>query len=186
MIYYQDDKIKIRDICAQDVVDLFSCSVDRELNLHDPKSIPCTSKELVSECINYCRRFEDEVMNEDAAAVKYKYFIITNNEDYFIGFVNFFSIDKERKQCEMGITIGDKRYWRKGIAYTAIKIAEKYIFDNMDIDRIYIETGENNEPALRLFKKLGFQRCGEYLEEDDFKFIVMEKKRFGFVREKIE
>jgi len=179
MIYYQDENIKIRDICDEDVVDLFSCSVDREINLHDPKPLPRSSKELIKECINYCSRFDKEVMNEDTAAIKYKYFIITNNEGDFIGFVNFFSIDKEKKQCEMGITIGDKRYWRKGIAFTSIKIAEKYIFDNMDIDRIYIETGENNEAALSLFKKLGFQKCGEYLEEEDFKFIVMEKKRLA-------
>lgn len=178
--YYQDENIKIRDICSEDVINLFSCRIDKELNLHDPRPTPNTSKELVAECINYCKRFDIEIMNENIEDRKYKYFIITNNEGNFIGFVNFFSIDKVKKQGEMGVIIADKRYWKKGIAFTAINVVTKYIFDNMDINRIYIETGETNKPALRLFDKLGFNKCGEYLEDDDFKFIVMEKRRVSF------
>ncbi|ERI93298.1 acetyltransferase, GNAT family [Clostridiales bacterium oral taxon 876 str. F0540] len=177
MIYYEDDSIKVRDILNMDIINLFSCRIDRELNLHDPRPIPSTSKELLNECIDYCNRFDNEIMNENMEARKYKYFIITNKEDNFIGFVNFFSIDKEKKQGEMGVIIGDKRYFRKGIAYTAINAAIKYIFKNMDINRIYIETGETNEAALGLFNKLDFKRCGEYIEDDNFKFIVMEKLR---------
>lgn len=180
MIYYQDENIKIRDICSEDVINLFSCRIDKELNLYDPRPIPNTSKELAAECIAYCNRFDTEIMNENIEDRKYKYFIITNNDGNFIGFVNFFSIDKIKKQGEMGVIIADKRYWRKGIAYTAINVVTKYIFNNMEIDRIYIETGETNKPALRLFDKLGFNKCGEYLEDDDFKFIVMEKKRIYF------
>jgi RimJ/RimL family protein N-acetyltransferase len=182
MVYYQDDNIKIRDICSEDVINLFSCRIDRELNLHDPRPLPHTSTELAAECINFCKRFDIEIMNENIEDRKYKYFIITNDEGNFIGFVNFFSIDKAKKQGEMGVIIGDKRYWRKGIAYTAVKIITKYIFANMEIDRIYIETAETNKPALRLFDKLDFKKCGEYLEEDDFKFIVMEMRRISSFR----
>lgn len=177
MIYYQDENIKIRDICSEDVINLFSCTIDRELNFYDPRPMPHTSKELVDECINYCNRFDNEMINENIEDRRYKYFIITKNEGDFIGFVNFFSIDKAKRQGEMGVIIGDKRYWRKGIAYTAIKAVTKFIFDSMDIDRIYIETGETNKPAIGLFDKLGFNKCGEYLEDDDFKFIVMEKRQ---------
>jgi RimJ/RimL family protein N-acetyltransferase len=177
MVYYQDENIKIRDICSEDVINLFTCRIDKELNMHDPRPMPNKSKELVAECIDYCNRFDIEIMNENIEERKYKYFIVTNNEDNFIGFVNFFSIDKVKKQGELGVAIADKRYWKKGIAYTSINAVTKYIFENMDVDRIYIETGEANKPALRLFDKLGFNKCGEYLEDDDFKFIVMEKQR---------
>lgn len=180
MIYYQDDNIMIRDIYSKDVINLFSCRIDKELNLHDPRPMPQTSKELVGECIDFCKRFDSEIINENIEDRKYKYFIVTNNEGNFIGFVNFFSIDKVKRQGELGIIISDKRYWKKGIAYTLINVLIKYIFDNMDIDRIYIETGETNKPALRLFDKLGFKKCGVCLEDDGFKFIVMEKRRNSF------
>ena len=177
MIYYQDEKIQIRDIHSEDAANLFICWIDKEINLHDPRPLPKTSLELLKECTAFCKRFDTEVLNEDIEERKYKYFIITDIEDKFLGFVNFFSIDKVEKQCEMGITISDKRYWNKGIAYTAAKETMKFMFNNMDIERIYIETGENNKAALRLFEKLHFEKCDEYLEEDGFKFIVMEKKR---------
>ncbi|MBU3144078.1 GNAT family N-acetyltransferase [Clostridium sp. CF012] len=180
MIYYQNNEIVIRDIGSSDVINLFSWQIDKELNKHDPRPIPNNSKELIEECINYCRRFDTEIMSENIQDIEYKYFIITDYEDNAIGFVNFFSIDKLKKQGEMGVTIGDKRYWNKGIAYTSVKIAVYYIFNNMDIDRIYIETGECNKPALRLFEKLDFKRCDEYIEDENFKFIVMEKVKSGF------
>ncbi|SFB35552.1 Protein N-acetyltransferase, RimJ/RimL family [Clostridium frigidicarnis] len=178
MIYYKNDEISIRDICKEDIINLFSWSIDKELNKYDPKPIPRNSKELVQECHNYCTRFDEEVMNENIEDRKYKYFIITNIEDVPIGFVNFFSIDELMRQGEMGIMLGDKRYWNKGIAFIAVRTAINYIFGNMDIDRIYIETGENNIPALKLFNKLSFSKCDEFVEEDVFKFIVMEKLRW--------
>ena len=180
MVYYRDNQIEIRDIVYSDVISLFSWRIDKALNYHDPRPLPNTSKALLEECTNYCNRFDSEILNEKIEERKYKYFIITNEEGSPIGFVNFFSLDKVKKQGEMGVIIGDKRYWNKGIACTAIKVAIDYIFNNMDMERIYIETGDKNIPALKLFSKLGFKKCGEYLEDEDFKFIVMEKFKGSF------
>lgn len=175
MIYYQDQNIKIRDIRSDDIINLFSCWVDKEINLYDPRPLPNTSEELINECLSFCNRFDIEIMNENIEDRKYRYFIITNSEDNFIGFVNVFNIDKVKKEVEMGVIITDKRYWKKGIAYTSVNVAIRYIFDYMNINRIYIETSETNIPALRLFDKLGFDKCGEVIEDDNYKFIVMEK-----------
>ena len=80
MIYYKDDKIKIRDIEENDVINLFAWSIDKELNQFDPRPLPNTSSELVQECIAYCNRFKNEVINKNTAERKYKYFIITNSD----------------------------------------------------------------------------------------------------------
>ncbi|MGF7059509.1 GNAT family N-acetyltransferase [Brassicibacter mesophilus] len=177
MIYYEDNEIIIRDIIDEDVVNLFMWQLDKEINKHDPRPIPNSSKALVEECINYCKKFDTEIVNKNVDDRKYRYFIISNHKNQPIGFVNFFSINKVKKQGEMGVIIGDKRYWNKGIGYKSVNIVTDYIFSNMNIDRIYIETGENNIPALRLFEKLGFKKCDEYTEDEGFKFIVMEKRK---------
>lgn len=178
MVYYRDNEIEIRDIVYSDIINLFSWHIDKELNKHDPRPLPNDSKALIGECVSYCTRFNSEILSEEIKNRKYKYFIITNEEGNPIGFVNFFSIDKVKKQGEMGVIIGDKRYWKRGIAYTAIKVAIDYIFSNMEVERIYIETGEKNIPAINLFNKLGFNKCGEYIEDEDFKFIVMDIFKF--------
>lgn len=175
MIYFQDDKIIIREIKEADAPSLFTWDIDKELNQYDPRPVPRSNAELLQQCMDFCRRFNSEIMNPNIQAKIYKYFIVTDKEGNPIGFVNFFGINKEKKQGEMGVMIGDKRWWRNGIALKAVNIAVDYIFNNMDISRIYIETGECNIPSIRLFTKAGFAKCGEYLEEDGFKFIVMEK-----------
>lgn len=175
MIYFKDDEIIIRDIISSDAASLFSWWIDKELNKYDTRPLPKNRSELLKECTSFCRRLDAEILNSNIEARKYRYFMITDIDDNPIGAVNFFSIDKEKRQGEMGVEIGDKRYWRKGIAGKAVKAATEYIFNNLEIDRIYIETGENNIPALKLFSKSGFCKCGEFLEDDGFKFIVMEK-----------
>lgn len=174
MIYFQNDNIIIRSLKQEDVVPLFCCSIDKETNKFDPKPLPKSSTELLKECEYYCSIFHNEMLNESIADRKYLYFIITDNKDNFIGFVNFFSMDKLKKQGEMGVIIGDKRCLKKGIASLAVNAATHYIFDTLKFNRIYVETGEMNLPALGLFSKLGFNKCGEDIDED-FKFIVMEK-----------
>jgi len=174
LIYYKDNQISIRDLCKEDVTALFSWWIDKEINRFDPRPIPGSSMELVKECNIYCEMFNRDIMGNESER-KYRYFIICDMENRPIGFVNFFSVDKEKKQCELGVAIGDKRYWKKGIALKAVTIVIDYIFTNLSIDRIYIETGENNEPALGLFSKLGFINCGEDMD-CGFKFIVMEKR----------
>lgn len=32
MIYFKDEKIVIRDLCEKDVVNLFRCKIDKEIN----------------------------------------------------------------------------------------------------------------------------------------------------------
>lgn len=173
LIYHEDENIVIRDIIEEDIVSLFTWWVDKEINKYDPKPIPTNCVELVRECESYCQRFETEVITSDYSKRKYKYFIVCNKDGQPIGFVNLFSFDAENKQCEMGVEIGDKRYWRKGIAEKAIQIVIGYLFSKTDIRRVYIETGETNAPALSLFKKLNFIKCDEIMDEG-FKFIMME------------
>jgi RimJ/RimL family protein N-acetyltransferase len=176
LIYFQDEEIIIRDIIEEDAISLFGWSIDGEINKYDPRPIPTNSFELLKECESFCKRFETEVMSIEFKQRKYKYFVICNIHQQAIGFVNIFGFDAENKQCELGIEIGDKRYWKKGMASKSVRIVSDYIFNNMDIGRIYIETEESNIPALRLFDKLGFMKCDEIIDEG-FKFIVMEKKQ---------
>lgn len=176
MIYYTNDDIKIRDIKDEDVVILFAWWIDQEINRYDPRPIPHNSSSLLKECKNYCRMFAHEVMNKNKRLNRYRYFIITNTEDRPIGFINLFGFDKEKNQAEMGIIIGDKTYWRKGIAYKSCQIVLEYLFTEGGFQRIHIETSEHNKPARQLFHKLGFKFCEDYVDHD-YTWIVMDKKK---------
>lgn len=170
MIYYQDEQIQIRDIVKEDVIYLFSWSIDGEINQFDPRPLPKNTEDLTNECIKFCQRFESLIVNE----VGYKYFMITNHEEIPIGFVNLFNINQEKQNGEMGFCIGDKRYFRQGLATKAVKIALEYIFSRIKLKQVYIETSHDNIPAIKLSEKCGFQYQGDIMDED-CRFVVMVK-----------
>lgn len=170
MIFYQDKKIKIRNVEKEDVVYLFSWSIDQEINKHDPRPLPKNGIELAAECQKFCEKFETEIINEAV----YKYFMIIDDSGIPIGFVNLFSINQDRSNGEMGVCIGDKRYWHQGIASKAVDIALDYIFSNLKLKQVYLETNPENIPAIHLAKKCNFQYKGEFMDED-CRFVVMEK-----------
>ncbi|XMB86532.1 GNAT family N-acetyltransferase [Mycoplasmatota bacterium WC44] len=174
MVYYEDDEIIIRDIIESDVVSLFMWRIDKRVNQHDPRPIPQDSKTLRKECELYAKMFDDDIMINHEEDNKYKYFIITDKEHNPIGFINLFSINKKNKDAELGIKIGEKSYWNKGIGSKSCKVILKHIFGNLGLRRIHIETSESNIGARRLCSKLGFTQCDEYVEDENFKFIVME------------
>jgi len=173
-MYYSDNQIKIRDVIKQDVPYLFQWWIDKSLNKHDPRPLPVDSDSLMKECTEYCNMFNTEIMNADETKNIYKYYIITNLNDDPIGFINTFDYNENKDDAELGIFIGDKAYWNKGIASTAMKYIIEYHFDEIGFKRLHIETGETNKIARNLFEKLDFHKCGEYLEDCGFKYIVME------------
>lgn len=175
MIYYKDDEILIRSVNKLDATVLFKWRISKELNKYDPRPVPTESHDLYKECELFCNTFDNYIVNELNELNKYKYFMIENMYGEQIGFVNLFGFNEERTQAELGVIIGDKSYWNKGVGYKSVKAVLDCAFNELHLSRVYIETGESNEPALKLCDKLGFNKCGEYTEDFGFKFIVMEK-----------
>lgn len=173
MNYYMDKEIIIREIEKKDVITMYAWKLDKEIYRFDPMPLPSDTVSLLSDCKAYCERFESDIISKDFDKRKYKYFMITDRAGALIGYINMFSFNHDEKSCEMGIIIGDKRYWNKGIGYKSMKTVIDHAFGNMGMQRLYVETGEKNIPALKLCNKLNFTKCGEY-SEDEFKFIVME------------
>lgn len=174
MIYESKDTYRIRQIEERDVSHLFSWWIDPVLNEFDPRPLPKTPRQLMKECQLFCDMKATQVFNKNPEENIYKYFIIVDLNDIPLGFINMFNFKKEDQSCELGICIGDKSYHRKGIASEAIKFVLDYGFKIMELDRIYIETSEENIPAQELFQKIGMIKCGTYLDEGH-RFIVMEK-----------
>jgi len=172
MDYYKDESIIIRDIKESDVVELFSWWTDKKLNQFDPKTMPQNSEDLLKECELFCKRFDQEIISKS----RYIYFIICDKDNFPIGFVNVFDIDKMSLECELGIIIGDKIYHGKGIAKRALEVVTHYVFTVLGMKCIRIETAKDNLPAVNLFRKSGFVKTSEE-HEDNMEFLVMKKFR---------
>lgn len=74
-----------------------------------------------------------------------------------IGNVKLEPINKEKKTATMGILIGDKDYWGKGVATETINLVTAYAFSNLKLKLIELGVIAENAAAIRVYKKCGFE-----------------------------
>ncbi len=82
----------------------------------------------------------------------------TNNQH--IGNIKLDNFDWVGRTCELGLLIGNKNYWGKGIGYEVCMLALEYAFDDLNIRKVLLAVYENNPAAINLYKKLGFVEEG--------------------------
>jgi ribosomal-protein-alanine N-acetyltransferase len=85
-----------------------------------------------------------------------RFFAITIDKQ-IVGSIGIVSkTDIYRKNFEIGYFISEK-FWGKGIATKAIKVATSYAFRDFDIVRIYAEPFSDNIASRRALEKAGFR-----------------------------
>lgn len=89
-------------------------------------------------------------------------------DDVFVGTLRVSRIDSETRSADIGILIGDKAYWGRGVATDAIGTIGAYLFDRMGMRRLTAGLMSINPAMLRVFEKVGFQREGVFREQDLF------------------
>jgi len=90
-----------------------------------------------------------------------------------IGNIGMMNIDWRSRQAEVGIFIGDKRYWNQGYGRDAMVLMLRHAFFSLGLNRVYLRVYETNPRAAHSYQKAGFvlegrQRQGHF---QDGKFI---------------
>ena len=80
--------------------------------------------------------------------------------DVHIGNVKLDFHDSRANVSELGLLIGDKDFWGKGVGYEACSLLMRYGFSTLGLRKIYLAVYENNPGAKRLYEKLGFRLEG--------------------------
>ena len=78
----------------------------------------------------------------------------------FVGVVHLREIDLIDKTCHSGTLIGDKNYWRMGIATEARHMQLRHAFHDLDLRWVYGRTVSLNLAAQGLLEKTGYKRQG--------------------------
>jgi len=71
-----------------------------------------------------------------------------------------FSINWRVRSAELGIVIGDKRFWNRGFGTQAMLLLERHGFETLNLNRIYLRVVAGNERAIRVYEKVGFKHEG--------------------------
>lgn len=74
-----------------------------------------------------------------------------------IGNIKLEPIDIATGKATLGLLIGNKDYWGKGIGTEATKLLIQYAFDNLKINEINLGVISENKAAIRVYEKAGLK-----------------------------
>jgi ribosomal-protein-alanine N-acetyltransferase len=86
--------------------------------------------------------------------------IWSNDTNQHIGNIKFEIVDRKAKVSDLGLLIGNKNYWGKGVGSEACKLGITYLFEQLGLRKIYLAVYENNPSAKKLYENAGFKLEG--------------------------
>jgi RimJ/RimL family protein N-acetyltransferase len=81
-------------------------------------------------------------------------------DDHLIGDGGFININLEDRKAEIGIVLGEKQYWNRGLGTEAVYLLCRYGFEKLQLHNIMAEHYSINEKSVHLFEKVGFKIFG--------------------------
>lgn len=132
----------------------------------------------------HCRWIE--TMIDTGKAVQFM--ICEKNGMRPVGSVYFRDIDKEKKEAEYGIFLGEDDALGKGYGTEAASLAVKHAFFQMGLERLILRVFVDNEAAVRSYRRAGFTEertlkdveCSDG-ERKDMLLMALQKKLISFV-----
>lgn len=95
----------------------------------------------------------------------------------FVGTLKLYDIDFTSKKASIGILVGDRNVWGKGIATDAISAACKYCFDILKLNKVCAGYIEENMGMAKAFKKNKFSVEGvlkeHFYDLEKFQNVVL-------------
>lgn len=92
--------------------------------------------------------------------IRQEFMIVERETGRSIGTVGLNHIDPNHRRAEFGILMGDEEARGKGLAFEASRLLLDYAFNKLGLYRLYLHVFPDNEPALHLYRKIGFVQEG--------------------------
>lgn len=106
-----------------------------------------------------------------------KLFVIEAKDGQAVGTIGFDHIDWKNQKAEFGNMLVDKGHRGCGYASDATRTALRFGFEQMNLNRIYLEVYAWNQEAVQLYQKSGFKIEGvlqqAYFTEGKFNDTVL-------------
>jgi len=97
-----------------------------------------------------------------------RYWIFSDDGIRKVGLVYLYDLDSKNRRAFWGLYVGDLGMKGGGLGSKVEFAILDHVFLNMDLNKLCCEAFVFNEPALRLYKKFGFEEEG-YLKQHIFR-----------------
>ena len=109
-------------------------------------------------------------------AKEHNYSIIDMDTNELLGNCGFPHMDNINQTGEVGIFIGNKKYWNKGYGTEALTLLIDFGFKVLNLHTISLRVVSFNPRAIKVYEKIGFKIVGRIRE-----CILMGKERFDMI-----
>ncbi len=83
--------------------------------------------------------------------------IIDKETGLHIGNCSLHKIDKRKQKAELGIVIGEKKYWDKGYGTDAVKTLLRFASGALALSNIRLNVYNYNKRAIKAYRRCGFK-----------------------------
>ena len=153
---YEGKLIRLRAYRKEDIKDALEYVNDPEIKRSMMPGIP------------FLYTLEDEekwYQTNTALKDTYNFAIETLEDKKYLGGCGVNEVDWKNSKVVVGIFIGDKEYWNKGYGTDAMNVLIKFVFEQMNINKIKLVVYSFNERAIKCYEKCGFQKEGVHRQE---------------------
>jgi RimJ/RimL family protein N-acetyltransferase len=110
-------------------------------------------------------------------------FAITAREgDVYVGNCGLHEIHPVDRHAMLGLVIGRKDYWGKGLGTEAVRLLCRYAFDELNLHRVALSTYAINERGYRLYTRVGFKVEGRKREHTFIEGRYVDEVVMGLLR----
>lgn len=106
-------------------------------------------------------------------------------DDKFVGRVTYFDLNRRNGAVEIGFFIGPP-YRRCGYAREAVTMVLERLFVEMKLSKVMTQTGEFNQPSIKLLKGLGFSIDGRLRRHHTIDDRYYDDLLFSLLREEYQ
>jgi RimJ/RimL family protein N-acetyltransferase len=109
--------------------------------------------------VNACRERE-WIESLGKRTTDYHFGIVVKEGNRLIGTTGLHRVSPIDRSATFGIMIGDREYRNKGYGSEATKLAVRYGFEELNLNRIALSVFDHNPAAIRAYRKAGFLEEG--------------------------
>lgn len=111
---------------------------------------------------------------------------IDTKEGQHIGNLDLRQVSPEHRVANLGIMIGERDYWGRGYGTDAVRTLLRLAFGDMNLNRVWLMTGENNPRAQACYRKCGFREEGRLRQDRYLDGRYLDTIIMGVLREEFE
>lgn len=148
IVFLEDKKVILRPLQEEDINERYLSWVnDREVTKYMETGIfPITLKEL--------REFYKRISKSKTDII---FAIVDKKNNLHIGNIKLGSINWVHRFADLGIMIGERKYWRKGYGQEACRLLLEYAFNRLNLNKVILGVYSVHKPAIKAYQRVGFK-----------------------------